>query len=165
MTKGESNLYLNWFKFQSINTEVSLAPPFFFFFWVSETSWQGSTFMKMKSHPISFSQCGQVFVFCGTTSFSPCWVSDTKSEVSSAIRATLFNDLGFAFVELISWLWQLMGVLNTLLTGQLLPWSLPAPLSLVLWWVEAASQMNLWYMPPSIQRQGPRGHYANYQVP
>lgn len=28
MTRKESNLYLNWFKFQSINTEVSLVPLF-----------------------------------------------------------------------------------------------------------------------------------------
>ena len=113
MTKKDSNLYLNWFKFQSINTEVSLVP--FFHQW---NFLVGLNFHKKFSPiPCRLPSVDCFFVFCGAALFPPCWVSNTKLEPSNAIRTTFFNDLGFAFVELISWLRQLMGVFNTLLMG------------------------------------------------
>ena len=117
MAEKESNLYLNWFKFQSINTEVSLV-----LFPCQCNFLAGLDFCKKLSPiPLQFPSVDSCFVFCGSTLFPLCWVGDAKSEARSAIRATFFNDLGFAFVELISWLRQLMGVFNPLLTGHLLP--------------------------------------------
>lgn len=146
MTGKESNLYLNWFNFQSINTEVSPGPPFH-----SETPWQGPTSVTNEAPSHLGSPWWTVFCFCGTALSPPRWVSDTKSEASRAIRATFLNDLGFAFVELISWLRQLIAVFNTLSAGQVpLQGCQAAQRRSVVWGVGAAFQLDTCSVPPSL---------------